>query len=182
MHDRTKWRTIPGFTQIGNTGKTRGREGELKLFIDEAYAGVLENARFLFIEVDGNPVPLRIEWLRDVGDILIKFEDIGDVTTARTYASARVLMPSDEVPPATTGQPPDHHMEYGRLTGYILEDVHHGVLGEILEVREYPQQEMAVVLYEDKEILIPLNPEFVRKIEADNHMVFVVIPEGLLEL
>ncbi len=55
-------------------------------------------------------------------------------------------------------------------------------LGEILEVIEQPHQVLCKILLEDKEALIPINEEFLDKIDKKTRKVFVTLPDGLLEI
>lgn len=55
-------------------------------------------------------------------------------------------------------------------------------MGEILEVKEYPQQFLATVNYKETEVLIPLNEAFILEIDMDKKVVKFDLPEGLLEL
>ena len=54
---------------------------------------------------------------------------------------------------------------YNDLKGYVVSDETQGELGEILEVNEYPQQFVATVLYQEKEVLFPLNEDMIIEID-----------------
>ncbi|MNT82127.1 16S rRNA-processing protein RimM [compost metagenome] len=57
-----------------------------------------------------------------------------------------------------------------------------GELGEILEVNEYPQQFVATVLYQETEILFPLNEDFIVEIDDEEKILTLDLPEGLLDV
>jgi len=63
-----------------------------------------------------------------------------------------------------------------------LVDENHGLIGIINEVTEMPQQEMAVLNYREKEILIPLHATLIEAIDTTNQKITVRLPEGLLDL
>ena len=54
--------------------------------------------------------------------------------------------------------------------------------GEIKEVIAFPQQEMAVIFQEEKEIFIPLHKDLLEKIEEKKQCIHMNLPEGLLDL
>ena len=55
-------------------------------------------------------------------------------------------------------------------------------LGEILEVIEQPHQVLCRISLDGKEALIPIHQETLKKIDKKNRTVFVVLPEGLLDV
>jgi 16S rRNA processing protein RimM len=55
-------------------------------------------------------------------------------------------------------------------------------LGEILEIIEQPHQLICRISLNDKEVLIPLHEETIRKIDKKNRIVHVELPEGLLDV
>lgn len=55
-------------------------------------------------------------------------------------------------------------------------------LGEILEVIEQPHQLLCRINLKDKEVLIPLHEETIRKIDRKRKQVIVQLPEGLLDV
>jgi 16S rRNA processing protein RimM len=71
---------------------------------------------------------------------------------------------------------------YQYLKGYKMMDDLLGELGDIQSVEAYPQQEIAIVNYQNKEVLIPLNEFVISDIDNDNQIVNVSLPEGLLDI
>jgi len=63
-----------------------------------------------------------------------------------------------------------------------VQDKTHGVLGEIKEIIEYPQQEMAAIIIKEKEVLIPLNEQLILEIDEEKKLISMDLPEGLLNL
>jgi 16S rRNA processing protein RimM len=55
-------------------------------------------------------------------------------------------------------------------------------LGEILEVIEQRHQLICRIILNDKEVLIPLHEETIKKIDRKKKEVHVVLPEGLLDV
>jgi 16S rRNA processing protein RimM len=55
-------------------------------------------------------------------------------------------------------------------------------IGNIEEVREFPQQEMAIIIRKNSEILIPLNASLIEAIDKEANTVEMNLPEGLLEM
>ncbi|MGZ8509023.1 MAG: ribosome maturation factor RimM [Chitinophagaceae bacterium] len=67
------------------------------------------------------------------------------------------------------------------LLGYTIID-NQNSLGPILEVIEQPHQLLCRLEIQTKEVLIPLNENFLQKIDHRKKQVIVVLPEGLLDI
>jgi 16S rRNA processing protein RimM len=55
-------------------------------------------------------------------------------------------------------------------------------LGEIEEVIEQPMQVLAKLTIQNKEVLIPLHSETLKKVDKKHKRVYVELPEGLLDI
>ena len=168
------------YTQIGFTKKTHGIRGELKLTVEDAYEDLLLESDRIFLEIRGSKQPFFIEHLRGGGELIVKFEDVDSREDALLLQSRGIFLPSSEIPEMETDD--SGGLEYGRIVGYRIVDRQAGEIGTVEEVLEMPQQEMALVLYEGREVLIPLNPDFVKNIDDEATQVAVDLPEGLLSL
>ena len=168
------------YTQIGFTKKTHGVAGELKVFVEEHLEDIFLEADRVFLEIRGNKQPYFIETIRGGGDLIVKFEDVKNREDAIPLQSKAVFLPASEVPADLEPEAPP--MAYARVTGYLLVDATAGDIGAVEEVLEMPQQEMAVVHYQGREVWVPLNPQFVRSIDDAGRKVLVDLPEGLLDL
>jgi 16S rRNA processing protein RimM len=66
--------------------------------------------------------------------------------------------------------------------GFIAVDENEGELGEISAINEFPQQLIATVTYKDCEVLFPLNEEIIKGIDVVKNLVFIDLPDGLLDI
>ena len=168
------------YTQIGTTKKSHGVHGELKVDIDEAYEAIFLDADRVFLELRGTMQPFFIESIRGQADLIVQFDDVKTPEAARLLQIRGIFLPTEEVPlvvESDLGGP-----EYGRIAGYLMVDAQVGAIGTIREVMEMPQQELAAVEYQGREILVPLNPQFVQSVDDGAKRVLVDLPEGLLAL
>ncbi len=168
------------YTQIGTTKKSHGVHGELKVAIDEAYEDVFLEADRVFLELRGTMQPFFIESIRGQADLIVQFDDVQTPEAARLLQIRGIFLPTEELPLVVESNV--EGPEYGRITGYLLVDAQVGAIGTIRKVMEMPQQELAAVDYQGREILVPLNPQFVQRIDDDAKQVLVDLPEGLLAL
>lgn len=163
---------------IGYITKTKGLKGEVQLYFEfEAYED-LELA-VVFADMNGKMVPFFVEsyklYPNQTG--LFYFDDIDHIDKAQTLVKKKIYMPLDKMPARD-----EDDFTYEDLEGYLVSDETHGELGKIIAINEYPQQFVATVLYQEKEILFPLNEDMIVEIDEDEKTLLVDLPEGLLDI
>jgi len=167
------------FVHIGHSGKTRGLNGTFKLRVDERYIQTLPQVRAIFIDLEGSKVPYLLEDCQTNGDILIKLEEVDTPEDASILLNRSVYLDHSEIPDSLLVNQQDKKHE---LTDYILLDANNSNIGLISEILEYPQQLLAKVNYNSKNILIPIHSDLILHIDAPNQTIQMEIPEGLLDL
>ena len=163
---------------IGYITKTKGLKGEVQLYF-EYDAPELLDLDVVFAEISGKMVPFFVSTykLHTNGTGNFYFDDVDHIDKAQPLLKKKIYLPLTKMPDRS-----DDDFHYNDLKGFIVSDETHGELGEIIEVNEYPQQFVATVLYQNKEILFPLNDDMIVEIDEDEETIFVDLPEGLLDL
>ena len=65
----------------------------------------------------------------------------------------------------------------------MMEDIHHGLLGEVIDVDTTTVNTLFVVEgAEEEELLVPAQEEFIVGIDQKQKLITVELPEGLLNL
>ncbi|MEO1625196.1 MAG: ribosome maturation factor RimM [Bacteroidota bacterium] len=169
-------------TSIGFTRKTYGLQGHLKVRIEDRYLEDFFQAEIVFVRQKGHPLPFFVEEFAEKGDLLVKFEDVDTKEAAQALTSCEMFLRDADLMPEEERSPIPSDLEYDKYTGYQLSDQQLGMIGTIEEVVEYPQQEMAVLQYQGKPILIPLNSQLIQRIDAEAKVLHMELPEGLLDI
>ncbi|MCG9881155.1 MAG: ribosome maturation factor RimM [Bacteroidia bacterium] len=161
------------FKEVGSAVKVHGTKGELKFKLTNTF----KIKDWAFLEFRGKPVPFYLEHTKAEFDdeITLKLKGIDSIEQANAIIGKILLMPSKWV---------DKNDAYSDLDliGYTLNDEELGVLGEIKDVIENTYQSLALVIYQNREVLIPLVEPIVTEIDDDTKQVFVNLPEGLIEI
>ena len=166
---------------IGSTKRPHGLKGELKLYVEEKYVEDLMNAEILMIDIKGRPTPFFIEDIRFGNNIIAKFEDVNTPEAAMSIANKEISLRESDLIPDDEREIEIETMPYEHCIGYTI--VNEGeTIGVIDNIVEYPQQEMAILNYKNKEVLVPLNQHFIKKVDDKNKVIEMVLPEGLLDL
>lgn len=167
--------------KIGATQKPHGLKGELKVYIEDQYEEDFEQCETVFLTISGKTMPYFIEEIRGGNATIVKFEDIDNIDDASRIAKRDLfLRESDLIPDEMRTAPLVESFDY--LDGYTMIDKNEGTIGVIKEIIEMPEQEMAVVEYKNRERYVPLNEHFVTEVKDKEKIVYVDLPEGLLDL
>lgn len=167
--------------QVGFIKRSHGLTGELKVHIEPNYLEDALKANAIFVDMRGQKVPLFIEKIREGTDILIKFEDIDSRTEADAFQSKSIFLKKTDILADEEREIEVERLPFEHLEGWKLIDETLGEIGEILRVEEYPSGEMAFVLWENEERLVPLVPVFVKKMDAKKREILMDLPEGLFD-
>lgn len=143
----------------------------------------LKNER-IFIEIKTAKIPYFIDKVRGGGDIILKLEDVDDRDAAIALQSRDILLREQDIIPdhLREFEPEEEDgLQYGFLEGFTLIDQNLGTIALIKEVLEMPQQEMAFMDYQGREVLVPLNQQLIVSIDETNKKLLMNLPDGLLD-
>ncbi len=164
-------------TRIGILNKVSGFKGRLSGLVEAARPEKLRSKKFLFILLEGLPVPFTIEEIEiNENEILVKFENIN------SEEEAKKLLRKELYTEKFSSKNKTAVMSWKDLIHYTAIDADFGEIGIIEEVLEYPKQMLAKCMVNGKEVLFPLNEEMVTDINPDDKIVFLELPDGLLDV
>ena len=167
----------PKLTRIGFISKLNGFAGEVVLISESVSFQKLSKLKFLFIRIDGIPVPFVIENIFEkAGRIIVKFEGVTDVEYPKRFLNNDVLIESKRASAVK------EEFSWKELKGFELIDAEFGSLGRITSIEEYPQQIVATCIVKERELLIPMHEDFIENIDIEKEQIFIKLPEGLVEI
>lgn len=162
--------------KIGVINKPHGVKGEVSFtFTDDIFDRV--DCEYLILLLDGILVPFFMEGYRFRSDnsALVKFEDIDTAEQARRFTNVEVYFPKkymDEQEDVTS---------WNFFTGFRVEDVRHGYLGEITNVDDSTLNVLFAIEKDGEELLLPAHEEFILDIDRKRKVMKVDVPNGLIE-
>jgi 16S rRNA processing protein RimM len=177
-HSPFQKRQMKHYRNIGKLVSAFGLKGELILVHQLGKKTSLKGLEMIFLEEKKDEMlPYFIEETKIKNDreVFIKLEGIDSKESARKLVQKEVwLTEEDFLKYAGTSAPIS-------LVGFHV--IHDGNdLGEILEVIEQPHQVLCRLEIQEKEVLIPVSEDTLEKIDKKKKQVFVVLPEGLLDV
>ena len=107
----------------------------------------------------------------------MKFEDVKNESEAMELINYEIFLPMEELPKLEGKK-----FYYHEVIGFKVIDINHGEIGEIIYINDQTPQHLFVVKSSGKEILIPINDDFILDLDRINKIINLKIPEGLLKI
>lgn len=163
---------------LGKVLKTFGSEGELYIYLDVDEPKDYESTESVFVAINGKPIPFFIEsiTLKQKKNAIVRFVDV-DKEFAEVMTGASIYLPVGNLPKLKGKK-----FYYHEIKGFTVSDKHKGIVGSVKEVLEYPGNPVMKTEYAGKSILLPVNEKFILKIDRKNKVIFMDIPEGLIDI
>ncbi len=163
--------------KIGVINKPHGVKGEVSFtFSDDIFDRT--DCDYLVLLLDGILVPFFIEEYRFKSDnvALVKFEDVDTAEKARMFTNIPVYFPIKYMDNIS-----EEIISWNIFEGFKVMDSRHGELGKIVGIDDSTINVLFVIEKNGKELLLPAHEEFVRDYDKDKKIVYVDIPDGLLD-
>ncbi len=164
---------------LGTLAKTHGIFGEFVLKLNNLQSKDIPEIKSAFIEFDGLLVPFFVSYFnpKNTSSLIIKFNNIETEDQAIEFVNCKVYATGILI---TNSK--DYFSKTTSLTGYHVIDQKIGDLGIIHEYLNLSNNPIFRILKGDKEILIPVNQNFIVSINEAQKTVIVNTPKGLIDL
>ncbi len=164
--------------ELGKITKTHGVKGEVILWIDVDFPEEYEEMDSVFLDVNGELVPFFMDSFQLRGNkAIVKFEDIETYEQAEPLVNLQAYLPLDVLPELDGDQ-----FYYHEIVGFQVIDEKLGQLGKVRTVYTMQVQDLLVMDYQGKEVLIPIEDSIVLEADKEAQTIAVNLPDGLLEV
>ncbi|WP_411767252.1 ribosome maturation factor RimM [Winogradskyella sp. A3E31] len=164
---------------LGKIVKKYSFKGELLAKLDTDEPELYDNIDAVFIDLRGNMVPFFIESSQlHKSDLLrIKFEDVNSEPDADALIKSELYLPLELLPKLEGDK-----FYFHEVIGFTIKDKNFGDIGIIKAINDSTAQALFEIDKDGTEILIPMNDEFITKVDKKNKIIEVETPEGLIDL
>ncbi len=164
---------------LGHIAKIVGFKGQISAFIDATNPYEYSELESVFVEINNALVPFFIDSIsiNDKGFAKIKFEGVDTESEAKALVKKQLFLPLTILPKLE-----GNHFYYHEVEGFKVQDKAKGFIGEVIKVLEVNNNPLLELSFEGKEILIPLQDEFLLNVDRQNKILEVNCPEGLIDL
>lgn len=169
---------MKNYFKIGKLAATYGLKGEILLQHSLGKKTSLRSLEAIFIEEKKDAfLPYFIEYAKVKNDkeVYLKLEGINSKETATKLIQSEIWLLENDFKKFAGSSAPIS------LLGFTLVN-DSKELGEVLEIIEQPHQLLCKILLNGYEALIPIHKDFLKKIDKKNRRVFVILPDGLLNI
>jgi 16S rRNA processing protein RimM len=166
------------YYSIGYVARVSGNKGELVLLLDVDDAARYNRLDAVFLDVQGTLTPFFITSCRLYqNQITIGVEGVSTNEEARELQGSEAWLPLAALPPLD-----ETRFYFHEVPGFVVIDEVHGEIGTVHEAIERSVQPILNVHQGKTEILIPLAPGVLKKVDRANKTIQVHAPDGLIEL
>ena len=171
---------LPNITPFGFIRKLHGHRGEvvIELVSEELYGS---DPVFLFVEIEGIPVPFEVESLRgDLSRLILKLSRVDSEEEASKLRGCRLLIDKDDLPPTFEDWPE----EAAPLEGYKVYHPALGFLGKIYDVDDSTENVLLLIIRDKdrKQLILPFVEEWIVSIDDEEQKIIYDYPPELPDM
>ena len=166
------------YFKAGKLVAVHGLKGELILKHELGKKSSLKDVKAIFIEDKKDsffPWFIETAKARSANEVLLKLETIDTREAAAKISQKEIWLTEEDFKKLSAKSAP------ANLLGYTIIN-NKDRLSEILEVVEQPHQLLCRIEINKKEVLIPINENFLKKIDHKKKEVILELPDGLLDI
>jgi len=165
------------YFNLGVISKVFSFKGEIVARLDVEVPNLFDNLPAIFLEEKGNLVPYFVEKLDPQlnGFVRIKFKGIDTQEQAKRILKCLLYLPDNLLPKLG-----EDEFYFHEIVGFTAFDEEDKEVGEIVEVYDLPNNPVAEIIIDGKEVLVPLN--LMIELDKKNQKIYIEIPEGLVDL
>lgn len=154
-------------------------KGEVLIKLDTDEPETYLEMESVLVEYGKNLVPFFVERssLQKSNLLRVKFEDVDSEEDAEDMIKCDLYLPLDQLPELNEEQ-----FYYHEIIGFNVEDLHYGNVGTLTGINDTTSQALFEIEKEGKQVLIPMNDQFLHKVDKKKKTIFVKTPEGLIDL
>ncbi|RLD36470.1 MAG: 16S rRNA processing protein RimM [Bacteroidetes bacterium] len=165
---------------LGKITRTNGNKGGVSIFLDVDNPQEYSSLDAVFVEIKKQLIPFFIKEIlihTSKNTAIVYFEDIEDVEAASSLTNKNLYLPLASLPILKGNK-----FYFHEVIDFLLIDEIFGEIGKIKDILEYPNQALFQTFYKEKEVLIPINDQFINKVDRNKKEIHLTLPKGLLEI
>jgi len=153
--------------------------GEVLAKLDTDEPELYTEMESVFVEFNKNLVPFFLEraQLHKSTLLRIKFEDVEEEADADDLIGAELYLPLSSLPKLD-----DDKFYFHEIIGFKVTDESFGYVWVIKSINDQTSQTILIIDREGKDVLVPLNDDFVTKVDKENKTMTLNTPDGLIDM
>ncbi len=164
---------------LGKIVRKYSFKGEVLIKLDTDQPELYTELESVFVDYNNNLIPFFIQQsgLHKSELLRVRFDDVDTEEKADEIIGLEVYLPLNFLPELD-----DDQFYYHEIIGFTAEDVRFGKIGIVKGVNDSAAQALFEIDRDGKQILIPVNDDFIKKVDKKNKVLLLDTPEGLIDL
>ena len=164
--------------KIGTVVSKHGYKGDIKISLSSNNRDTFPDLKYLFIDLDGCFIPFMIENVRSFSKnvLIVKLKEIRSEDEVNEVIHKNIYVDSAEMESNI-----DSGFFYNDLINFeVITDSKK--IGRIENINSKLPQPVFEIIYDSRKALIPIHEDLIKKIDKENNIIYLDIPDGLLEI
>ncbi len=164
---------------LGKIIKSHGYKGDLIISLSNISLKNIKKTKPVFLEIEGLPVPFFIKDIHQNSSdsVIVSLDDVQTREKAIEYTGCNVYIKKDGDNTEITGSHP-----YSEITGFSVRDEDGRYLGSVSEIINISNNPLLRINSKKKELLIPLQEDFIKDILSETQIIIVNLPDGFMNI
>jgi 16S rRNA processing protein RimM len=163
---------------VGYFSKLHGYKGELTGTLDTGNVRDYVDLEHIFVEVKGQLVPYAVELIeyKTNSTVKVKLEGIDSEEKAKPLVKCSIYIQKEDM-----SESDDNRAALRSISGFKVIDAEKGEIGKVERIEESSTNPLIVIHSGKIEILLPLNEDFIEKIDTKKKQLHIQAPAGLID-
>lgn len=164
--------------KIGTVVSKHGYKGDIKISVSSNNLDTFPDLKYLFIDLDGCFIPFMIDNVRSFSKnvLIVKLKEISSEDKVNEVINKNIYIDSAEMASNI-----DSGFFYNDLINFeVITDSKK--IGRIENINSKLPQPVFEIIYDSRKVLIPIHEDLIKKIDKENKIIYLDIPNGLLEI
>ena len=164
--------------KIGTVVSKHGYKGDIKISVASNNPDTLPDLKYLFIDLDGCFIPFTIDNLRSFSKnvLIVKLKEIRSEDEVNEFIHKNIYVDSTKI-----GSNTGSGFFYNDLINFDV-IIDFKKIGRIENINSNLPQPVFEIIYDSRKVLIPIHEDLIEKIDKENKIIHLDIPNGLLEI
>lgn len=166
---------------IGFSLKAHGKEGQIRIHVEDAFLESISEARAVFIDIKGSRVPYLIEGIEFKNHILLKLDEVDTPEQAQELAQCELYLETSSIKEADLSAE-ESGDDFDWLISYTLINQDNESVGKVEEVLYNAYQTLLKISHSEGFFLWPLHEDFIIDVDRDNKVLKLELLDGFESL
>jgi len=153
---------------IGYLIKPHGLKGELKVFLYNKKSQTLDKGIYIWLKKDNKFESFLVENIRGLDRNIIKLKDLNDRNDCNIFLKEKIYVTRDDFPAIDKNE-----FYLSDLIGFSIYNINNEPFGSLVDILNISKQDILVIKFLNKEVLLPNNKNFVKLFDFENKKIIV---------